>query len=523
MRVQWIKNLNLKNILYFIFISLCFLISYSPQKLLFYSNQNTYFLHGLASAKYGFLKNDWLAKTLDPFPIFSLGVKYLYLFGGKLSFLIFYWILLLIYFWSLTLIILFVFNINSFRAKFLTACIIIFLHSNFLYKTYFVTNLFHTNHLSTLFVDGLAGQYLIGPGLEPSIFGILILISIYLFFKGRYNFSILTLISSAYLHSSYLLVSALMLSGYISYIWLYGNRKIIIKIVSFYILLIIPLVFFYYPYFTDSLRVKNEALNILYNNRIPHHANIRYWFNNESLLKIIIIIIGLLSNSNKKIIYVFVMPVLVAFMLSVIQYFTGSKFLGLLFPWRLSVILMPICSSFIFLSLIMRAEIFHDKFLSKYLILALIIITLVVVSSSGQENYFAYTKKEPGDLQKLFDQIRLIRTGKDQYFVPTNLEDFRLETGVPIFVDLKSHPYKASEVIEWYNRIKIANNIINKDSTVNFALVDTLTKKYGVTAFVFEKDKIKMNDFNNGDIYENDKYIVINSSNKKLINIYRKK
>src|SRR5205823_14298714 len=33
---------------------------------LYYSNQNQYFLHGLAAAGEGYLSEDWLARTLDP-------------------------------------------------------------------------------------------------------------------------------------------------------------------------------------------------------------------------------------------------------------------------------------------------------------------------------------------------------------------------------------------------------------------------------------------------------------------------
>src|SRR6516162_3029587 len=38
---------------------------------LYYSNQNQYFLHGLAAAGDGLLDEDWLANTADPTPIFS--------------------------------------------------------------------------------------------------------------------------------------------------------------------------------------------------------------------------------------------------------------------------------------------------------------------------------------------------------------------------------------------------------------------------------------------------------------------
>src|SRR5205807_2098093 len=41
---------------------------------LYYSNQNQYFLHGLAEAGCGTLDEDWLANTLDPTPLFSAAV-----------------------------------------------------------------------------------------------------------------------------------------------------------------------------------------------------------------------------------------------------------------------------------------------------------------------------------------------------------------------------------------------------------------------------------------------------------------
>src|SRR3954453_23712953 len=47
----------------------------SGQAPLYYSNQNQYFLHGLAAAGEGNLADDWLAGTLDTTPVFSLLVE----------------------------------------------------------------------------------------------------------------------------------------------------------------------------------------------------------------------------------------------------------------------------------------------------------------------------------------------------------------------------------------------------------------------------------------------------------------
>ena len=38
--------------------------------------------------------------------------------------------------------------------------------------------------------------------------------------------------------------------------------------------------------------------------------------------------------------------------------------------------------------------------------------------------------------------------------IPTNLEYIRLNTGLPVFVDWKTTPYKNDALIKWYERIK---------------------------------------------------------------------
>src|SRR5579862_5969155 len=54
----------------FILVGAVFAAAYC-QAPLYYSNQNQYFLHGLANAGVGLLSEDWLANTLDPTPVFS--------------------------------------------------------------------------------------------------------------------------------------------------------------------------------------------------------------------------------------------------------------------------------------------------------------------------------------------------------------------------------------------------------------------------------------------------------------------
>ena len=51
--------------------------------------------------------------------------------------------------------------------------------------------------------------------------------------------------------------------------------------------------------------------------------------------------------------------------------------------------------------------------------------------------------------------VRLAQTPEELYLIPEDMMRFRLETGARTFVDWKSHPYRDSELLEWYRRIEL--------------------------------------------------------------------
>ena len=71
------------------------------QSPLYYSNQNQYFLHGLAAAGYGHLSDDWLANTADPTPVFSAFVTASYRSLGEWPFQAVFFLALVGYFLAL--------------------------------------------------------------------------------------------------------------------------------------------------------------------------------------------------------------------------------------------------------------------------------------------------------------------------------------------------------------------------------------------------------------------------------------
>jgi hypothetical protein len=73
------------------------------------------------------------------------------------------------------------------------------------------------------------------------------------------------------------------------------------------------------------------------------------------------------------------------------------------------------------------------------------------------------------------------------YMIPPQLQDFRLATGAPALVDFKSIPYRAKEVIEWYDRLLRARAVYREEpAKVSCrALRDSVTR-YGVTHVILE-------------------------------------
>lgn len=97
--------------------SMIFGIIYA-QSPLYTSNQNTYFLHGLASAGLGNLKTDWLANTADPTPVFSglVFLTYALTHSGAL-FYVYYALLMGIYLYSMTGIAELLFGLGQSKTK----------------------------------------------------------------------------------------------------------------------------------------------------------------------------------------------------------------------------------------------------------------------------------------------------------------------------------------------------------------------------------------------------------------------
>src|SRR5262249_25753578 len=150
---------------------------------LYYSNQNQYFLHGLAEAGFGLLRHDWLANTADPTPVFSALVALTYRFLHPAAFYLYYVLLFGVY--SASLVGLFSYLAGGrdpprLRLPFLALLLLV--HSALArWCSYRWLDLDYPWY----FQSGVAGQYVLGAMFQPSTFGVLLILSLYLFVRGR--------------------------------------------------------------------------------------------------------------------------------------------------------------------------------------------------------------------------------------------------------------------------------------------------------------------------------------------------
>lgn len=470
-----------------------FALSYQ-QWPLYSSNQNTYFLHGLADGGIGFLKLDWLAQTADPFPVFSGLVKITIRVVGENAFYFQYMVILAIYVYCILGIGCYAFALGNSSIKYLSYfALLTVLYSGLLFSLLMKFPVLApfasiVDPSYGLLTSGVAAQYILGPIFQPSTFGVFIIVSIYAFLRDKPLVAVLCLVVSAAFHSTYLLSAAVLTCAYMVVIFAKEKnlRKGLLVGISAS-LMVIPILTYILLHFSPTTAdITQQAQSILVDHRIPHHAKLTNWFGLPTMFQITLIIFSIYLVRRTKLFPVLLLPFLSATILTIVQVITGNKTLALLFPWRISVLLVPIASSIILANIVsVIFRIFSEPISKstkplKAAILVLIIIlgyvgirrtiTLLNADRIGRSTSarFVTSTFQPGNL----------------YLVPPDLESFRLAARVPIWVDLKSHPYRDTEVVEWFERARIANDFYTASAEAACSMLENLSVEHSITHVV---------------------------------------
>ncbi|MFW2440195.1 MAG: DUF6798 domain-containing protein [Arenicellales bacterium] len=481
------KNKTLTDYWFYVY-PILFALAYS-QKPLFTFNQNTKFISGLAHAGYRDVSADWMAQITDPFPLFSgllqLQHQLLGVFAGvHLSFL------LIVALYGITGIWLaknFLAQIEGKQRMLLIfSCIWLIVHSSELREIWL-----------NYFPDGLADQYILRSFYQPTAFGVLLLTGATAYISGRLQLAAVLFILAPLFHPTYLIPSALIAT---TLTVLPANRSLGISRNKriFFLSLVLFALTPYAIWCINSLSsgdplIQEKAHQLLAEVRIPHHANPLLW---EHGLTAKFFLVGLAASwfGRKWIIGQLIIVMLLFIAVTMLwAIIAPNPTLGVLAPWRLSVIIAPLCW-IVVLATAARwlTGVISNKAFSSYTGLgwAFIIIVIGITSSIGIYRFYAgYHYKKTSDYYAISRFIETYHEPGSQYLIPIDQMNIRLEAGVPVFVTWKSHPTKDSEFLEWYKRIQAAQVIYDNQAGLTQSEMLVLKEKFSVTHVIWPTEK----------------------------------
>lgn len=454
-----------------------------------FDNQSTYLLNGLASSGSGHLSEDWFSNTSTPFVVFAAIVGALNQIGflGGIH--------------VLELALILVFSMS---------CMVIAGHSRAdvpldrsakgLIALILLTVVLHRESM----VQGLADQSVLGWYLQPSEFGVLLILSVALFVARRPISPYMTAAAAGVLHQSYLWPGAVLVLGFLAYDAVV-DRKIKEPVMGAVLALAVVAPILWYSaanFAATDPEAFDQSRRILAELRIPHHARPEHWFDRVQALKLGFIVLAILLSTyvNRRLTYVMAVAAGVGAVGSVAVIFADSNALYLLFPWRISAVLMPLATCVMAIGIV---RILVDSPLAKLIAgrsgqAAIAILAVSMAGLAVSARIDATVARSLGDTasaeqdheSEYLDLIRAVRRtmGPGQIYLhnPERFESFRIRTGLPVYVDFKSHPYRDEEVMEWWARLAWATAVFHGGQACDPSLAEQMRDRH-ITHVIIDK------------------------------------
>ena len=457
--------------LVYIFLSFIFVLTiqiFDP-----FRGNAAHLIHSIKHFDTNKLENDWIANQAHHLPVFvQFNYFLIKLFSSKVIYFI-HGILL-----ALCALYLFLISKNLFPKLEIQNLTIVWFA--------LFTIIFHENS----FFSGVAGQSVIDIGYQPASFGILFFIGIYYFLAKKYFLCILFICLGASFHPTYILHSGFLVLGILTYFILSKNYQYFLKTLIIYSVLILPItLFIILNFLTIDENLATLGQEILLD-RIPHHADIKHWLTYKDLFFFVTYFYALYILRNNKQFFIFFLifgtcPIL----LSLIQYFYDINSLALAFPWRSSVFITPISTIIILSSWIEKIKL--DEYKLKIVSFSLLLFAssfFFIKSNFIKDLNGEFSKKLvlPKEIKKNFNSI-------DRILIPTNLDYIRMYTGLPIFIDWKHHAFRFDQLIEWRQRIDLANKFYSsKNIKAQSKSLEEIQKIEDISHILISRDKLKI-------------------------------
>ena len=186
-----------------------------------------------------------------------------------------------------------------------------------------------------------------------------------------------------------------------------------------------------------------------------------------------------------------------------IQYFYNINSLALAFPWRSSVFITPISSVIILSSWIEKIKSDENRLKIVSFSLLLLVSSFFFIKSNFIKDLNGEFSKKlvlPKEIKKNFNSIERI-------LIPTNLDYIRMYTGLPIFIDWKHHAFRFDQLIEWRQRMDLANEFYSsKNIRAQSKSLEEIQKIEDISHILIRRDKLKIEC---DDLINHEKFILV--------------
>ena len=477
----------------------------------YYSNQNQYCLHGLAAVDRGPLHDDWLANTASPTPVFDAVVSVTARNGHEFAFYGYYLLLIGLYWQSLVGLFECLAGIKATPGRRVAfAAVLMLVHSALLrWASY---RLFDADY--PCYLQGwLAAQYVLGPVFQPSTFGVFLIAGIHQFVRNRPLLAVTCMGLACIGHATYLLPAGILTLTFAGLRVADRRPKHALAISAAALVLVLPVMLEIAAKFQPTTpEAFAEASRILVEVRIPHHCAPRQWFDTMAGLQVAYVAVAWLLVRRTRLFPIMGALLITSILLTLVQLATGSTALALLFPWRNSVVLLPLATMIFATRSVQFAGLWIESTLAQRLSIGVILsVTIagvgIMVSHQGYATnateeplmHYVRTNRRPGDLYLLpvtvpnFSGNRGSISGdfkpprglpSDGRLIPIDFQRFRLAAGAPIYVDFKAIPYRDVDVLEWYRRVQWNAAVTEARAVTRFELLER-----GITHVVVTRDR----------------------------------
>ena len=97
----------------------------------------------------------------------------------------------------------------------------------------------------------------------------------------------------------------------------------------------------------------------------------------------------------------------------------------------------------------------------------------MIVTIGALRIYLETNSKLDAVENEMMQFVSATHTPGDIFLIPKKMQDFRLATGSPVFIEFKSIPYRDTDVLEWYERIqKIERFYKENDCSIAYELIE---------------------------------------------------